>query len=257
MHFMELKRFIIDDAVDFSHLFYLRGLRARAMHSDGLDESLKKWMDGTAVKPLAEVVIHLIDTAPGVAGICEFYPGVGLTIEYMKLLLARRQTSGEVARPYYTAIGPENARNKFEVLHADDMISTTYHAADRGIFASRNHAEVAWIYNHNQTIRDDCEPVVALDDFLQIVSGPAVICIRVSDTRGDHVHTSVKGREILLPAKERVITHCRTSERRWHFCYMNRFDADFFLPDPDAPTGLLIAYTGSDAEPLKGYRSIE
>ena len=50
IHFMELKKFIIDDATDYSHLFYLRGLRKQNSNHEALDEDLKRWMEGTAVE---------------------------------------------------------------------------------------------------------------------------------------------------------------------------------------------------------------
>ena len=69
MHFMELKRFIIDDAVDFSHLFYLRGQRLRASGNDGADDTLSQWMQGTAVKPVCEALVHVLAAMPSGAGV--------------------------------------------------------------------------------------------------------------------------------------------------------------------------------------------
>lgn len=252
MHFMELKRFIIDDAVDFSHLFYLRGQRLRASGNDGVDSTLAQWMQGTAVKPVCEALVHLLSGLPRDVSVTEFYPGVGLILEYAKLLL-HRQGRGDF--PSYLGCGPDSARNKFLVLHERETPALAYRSDGDARAALAEPGQRVTLYNHEQSIRLDAEPRLALADFIDAVSGPAVIAVRATTDPRDQWHTTVKGRVLQLPALNGLLEHCRR-RGRWNYRFIPGHDAGFLLPDSGAANGLLIAYTADTRSPLEGYEPI-
>jgi hypothetical protein len=252
IHFMELKRFIIDDAVDFSHLFYLRGQRLRASGKGEVDDSLAQWMQGTAVKPVGEALVHVLAGLPQDVPVTEFYPGVGLILEYAKLLL-RRQGRGNL--PPYLGCRPEAARNKFLVLHERETSALAYRSdADARAVLAEPGPHVA-LYNHEQTIRLDAEPRLAVADFIDAVNGSAVISVRTTTDPQDQWHTTVKGRVLQLPALQGLLERCG-GRGRWNYRFIRDHDAGFLLPDSGAANGLLIAYTADARPPLEGYEPI-
>jgi hypothetical protein len=244
LHFMELKRFIIDDAVDFSHLFFLRGLRLMPRAAAETDESFLRWMNATAVKPVAEALAHLLDERPGAPAL-EFYPGVGLVFEYLKLLRAR--DGG--CLPAYTGCGPAIMGRKFVALHDRDVGAPQYHdeAGPTPV------AEGLAFYNHEQSIRLDEEPRIALGDFICAIRGPALIAARVTVAERPQPHTTVKGRRLELPsltATLQALSPLGCSHR-----FVAGHDAGFLLPDGGAETGLLIACIGSARPAPVGFKA--
>ena len=245
MHFMALRRFIIDDAVDFSHLFFLRGLRLMPRSVPETDESFARWMNATAVKPVAEALAHLLEERAG-SPVVEFYPGVGLVFEYLKLVRARAGAEP----PVYYGCGPAAMGRKFVALHERDVRAPSFREeGDPGALGAA--ARALAFYNHEQSIRLDEEPRISLADFLSAVREPALLAVRVTAAERAQWHTTVKGRRLELPSLGATLDLCRP-----HGCcyrFIAGHDAGFILPDGGAATGLLIAYIGSRRPPLASF----
>lgn len=251
LHFMELKRFIIDDAIDYSHLFYLRALRARLGDDAYLDDALRKWMDGTAVQAVAEAVEHAAAGLGDGFVLGEFSPGVGLTGEYVKLLVERRAAAGSlissVAR--YEGYGAPAGRNRFEVLHTDAGSSVAYFDEREAIGAEAARARHVLVLNLNQSLRMDVASTCSLEEFLRLRAGAKVISMRVSTGPVAVDHTTVKGRLVTLPAMQSVVDLLRATGLAWHTRFVRGVDEGFLIPDGGDPCGLLIAYLASSAQP--------
>jgi hypothetical protein len=254
LHFMELKNFIIEDATDYSHLFYLRGLRSRHSGRGPIDEELKRWMEGTAVKPLGEVVSHVLASVNSPhRSIVEYYPGVGLTVEYVKLIFQENQATSEEPLGVimsYEGRGPANLKNQFLVLQADQDIDVQYSS---DLQSALSGTDVVTVINLNQSIRYDADSQFSLESFLESGGGPKVLALRVTSGDESVWHMTVKGRPIKLPALGEVFDVCKQFGSHWNFRFIERFDGGFFLPMSGAPTGLLLAYDARRDWPLKGY----
>jgi hypothetical protein len=247
LHFMELKRFIIDDAVDFSHLFFLRGLRLMPRAAAETDESFQRWMSATAVKPAAEALAYLLEERQG-APVLEFYPGVGLVFEYLKLLRARAGV-----RPLaYSGCGPAAAGRKFVALHDRDG-GTPQYRGETDPHALAVLEGVIGFYNHEQSIRLDDEPRITLAGFIGATRGPALVAARVTAAHRSQWHTTVKGRRLELPSLAATLEQCRPLGCYYRF--VPGHDAGFLLPDGGDETGLLIACIGSHRPPLAGFKA--
>ena len=252
LHFMELKRFIIDDSIDYSHLFYLRALRARLGDDAAYpDDALRKWMDGTAVQAVAEAVEHAAMGLGEGFVVGEFSPGVGLTGEYVKLLLERSAAAGNaissVAR--YEGYGALAGRNRFEVLHKDAGSSAAYFDERDAISVDTDRSRHVLVLNHNQSLRMDVASTFSLEDFLRLRAGAKVISMRVSTGAVSVDHTTVKGRIVTLPSMQSLLDMLRATGLAWHTRFMRGFDEGFLIPDGGAPCGLLIAYLASSPLP--------
>jgi hypothetical protein len=259
LHFMELKDFAIDDALDYSQLFFLRALRTRPGDEALRDEQLARWMDDTAVKLVGDVADQLLQSlaldpqTPTTVG--EFYPGIGATFEYLKLLLEDR--SGEAPPSFsYLAFGPEALRLKFEVLHADELFAARYYS-DTGPEAARLKAEERrpdlTIFNHNQSVRHRAEPGVSLDEFIPRAAGPTLLAARATNADVDELQTTVKGRAVTVPSLKQLGKLCRQTGMSWAFRFIPGFDKDFFLPNGDSRLGLLLAYGAGRPFLLPGF----
>jgi hypothetical protein len=251
LHFMELKRFIIDDAIDYSHLFYLRALRARLEDSAYIDDALRKWMDGTAVQPIAEAVAHAAAGLGGAFVIGEFSPGVGLTGEYVKLLVERGTASGQVVSTVgrYEGYGAPAGRNRFEVLHKDAGCAAAYFDERDVINDNADRSRHVLIFNENQSLRMDVPASCTLRDFLNLRAGAKVVSMRVSAGLVEVEHTTVKGRVVTLPSMQSVLDLLSESGTQWHTRLVRGFDEGFLIPDGGAPSGLLIAYSAPSTQP--------
>lgn len=260
LHFMELKRFVIDDAVDYSHLFYLRGLRARRADGGYLDEALKKWMEGTAVRPLAEAVVHVSGKTRDRLQIGEFFPGVGLTFEYVKLLLESKITDRETAFAHpvvrYEGYGPAAARNQFLVLHQNTGYDIAYMIDTEMLRPASDLSGHVLVLNHNQNVRMDDDHGPNLDDFLRLRSRAKVIAMRVTAAASDEDHTTVKGRLIRLMSMSRFSDTLRETRQKWYCRHIREFDSGFFLPDSGGPTGLAIAYSAADTGSFDKFQAV-
>ena len=99
MHFMPMKEFFVENSLTFCHLFFLRTLRLNQGNASGsgLDNTeLNRWMDGTSVKIIAETAQSILNfkfTLKAKFNILEFYGHIGLTAEYLKLLISQSKFS--------------------------------------------------------------------------------------------------------------------------------------------------------------------
>lgn len=256
LHFMELKSFIIEDATDYSHLFYLRGLRLKSARDGAVDEEMKRWMSGTAVRPIAEVVAHVIKTRGFVqSSLVEYFPGVGLTGEYVKYIIGRERDgsgmSSSVVR--YEGRGPANLKGQFLVLQAEAEMETDY---STDLSAPANARNTVTIINLNHSIKYNEAPQFSLEKFLHSFDGPMVIVLRASSGDRPAEHTTVKGRTMQLPALADVKAMLKVPSRDFQFRFVESFDAGFFLPTDGAPTGLLLAYDAQGGNLLDGFARI-
>jgi hypothetical protein len=259
IHFMELKSFVIDDAVDYSHLFYLRALRQRIAPPEQLDEALQRWMEGTAVKPLAELVLRVLQRT-GARTVEEIYPGVGLTFEYLKLLVGAGDANRVAARLGYTGVGPEGSRQKLVTLHAEDdpparfLTEVAYRAGD---ISRADTSPPLRVFNQNQELRHPSEGAISLAEFMSLAAdGPAVLSLRVTCAAESVARTTVKGRHVMLPALGEVLAACEASGRDWQYRFVKGFDEGFFIPDGTGETGALFAFGRAGNSPEPGFQFI-
>jgi len=259
LHFMELKPFQVDDAIDYSHLFYVRALRARIDESAFLEGALKKWMDGTAVQMVAEAVVHVMSSLGTHVSIAEFSPGVGLTGEYVKLLLesgaAQGVRSSTVER--YVGFGAAAGRDKFEILHKDAGCEAIFCDEATALSVDAKFSNHVMVFNQNQGLRMDDPGICSLTEFLALRAGAKVIALRVTTGEAAAVHTTVKGRIVELPAVAAVTEMLRGTGQAWHTRFVHGFDEGFLIPDGGKPCGLLIGYLGStESAPLGKFMPV-
>jgi hypothetical protein len=97
---------------------------------------------------------------------------------------------------------------------------------------------------------------VSLADFFSATRRSRLLVICVSMTEEDQVRTTVKGREVRLPALWRILEECRRTAAVWHYRAIADFDAGFFLPVGEAPVGLLLAYSAAQPPRLVGFEEL-
>jgi hypothetical protein len=265
LHFMELQPFIVDNALDCTHLFSLRALRARRWGTGSHDDSLVRFLERTAIKPVAELALDLLQAGNGNGGkmvVAECHPGLGLTFEYLKLLVETAAGAAQVqARKdlLYQACGPEELKLKFEVLHSQDLYPIHYYHDGAGEpqrwLLAANAAQIA-IYNHNQSLVQPEEPALKLADFLEQVQAPALIAVRLAKAEEEQWRTTVRGRSLKLPVLKQVLAQCRKNNPFWHYRVTTDHDSDFFLPCSGGQTELLLAYTLGRPLALPGYQAV-
>lgn len=261
LHYMRLKGFILDDALDYTHLFLLRGLRSRSPGAAAPDEQLNRWMDTTSVKPVAELAAALLAAQPAatpVRRVAEVYPGVGCTFEYLRYLCDRPRADGRITLSY-TGLGPEASRRKYLVLHGQDPETAGYVVEAEGPTWLSHEGALSdlVIYHHNQSVHDAGEPALGVEAFLPHAAAPRLLlAVRVAVGAEDRLRTTVKGCPVTLPAADRVLELCRRARPAWHYCFLPGFDGDFLLPDGPRDAGLMLLYSAPDAPVLPGYKPL-
>lgn len=263
LHYMALKDFHIYESLDISYLFFIRALRSKVAGTGMDDDELERSMEGTAARPVARLARDLLMArdagAAGGFSVVEFYPGIGLVYEYLKVLLAEMPEGSELQ---YHACGPQASKISFEVLHGDDDYDFTYLLDTpenlEKMVQMVDDADLV-IYNHNQTIYGQAEPAVTPENFLAAVQAPAVIAVRTSDTNRELHRTTVRGRQVQLPGRDGVLAQCCTIDPYWCYHFIPEFDKDFFLPDEEEPggTGLLLAYSAGKKFELADFKPVE
>ncbi len=188
----------------------------------------------------------------------EFYPGVGLTGEYVKLLLHQEAPVGGAGTKTlgrYQGCGLTTERDKLLVLHADEECTTSYADEADAELLLAEAPDTVMIFNHNQSLRYDQDPAITLERFLSQRRGPAVIAVRATAGEADEEHMTVKGRLVTLPSVRRVMDLCHSSGGIWFSRFLAGFDAGFFLPDGTGPTGLLIGVCGTESG-MAGFEAV-
>lgn len=253
LHYMRLGGFIVEDALDYTHLFLLRGLRDRS-RAVAMDERLERWMATTSVKPVAEAAVELLAAAGGASRmrtVAEVYPGVGCTFEYLKYL-GRNHSAGPLTVSH-CGIGPAAGRRKYEVLHRQEPEPCSYLAETDGLDWLAGASCDLVIYHQNQSVRDAGEPAVGLDAFLEHTASCPRLLLAVRVAASDEqVRLTVKGHAVRVPAIRRVLDQCRRARGGWQTRYFPGFDSAFLIPDGQAETGLLVACAAPEQPSLRG-----
>lgn len=255
MHFMELKSFIIEDAVDYSHLFYLRGLRYKSNNTNAADDELTRWMGATAVKPMAEVVAHLANHCRDRdVRLVEWFPGVGLTGEYARFLLQPRD-GGRAAKSIvsYTGRGPAVLKNQFMVLQTDKEIEVDY--SDNLGVSPADEGSIA-VVNLNHALKYESDPDFDLSAFIATCTAPVIVAMRLDLGSEAAWHTTVKGRRVKLATLSEAKSLLKASGRSFSYRVIEKFDAGFFLPIKGRQTGLVLAYAGGPTQQLEAFEAV-
>jgi len=245
IHFMELKDFILNDSLDFSHLFYVRSLRVKTIESDMKDAGLMNWIEGCAFRFIAETLYdlweHKLFDNPQVH-ITEISPGSGMTFEYLKYLRESKSNSFDM---HYKAWGPEKYQLKFDVLHVRDDYAFDYVAVEHIKPLSKEVTQDTdiLIVNHDQWLQSDEGGECDVLNCLQEVEKPTLMAVRVTIAEESEVATTVRGKEVILPSLPRVLELCGQKDSDSCYRYFSHFDKNFFLPSGGSEIGLLLLYT--------------
>lgn len=258
---MKLQEFHVVDGPPLTHLFFLRALRLRLDNTMPIDGQLNDWLEGTGVTEAARLsstyLKKLIEKGKKTITVSEVYPGVGVTFEYLKYVMT--ESSRDIASPpnlSFHAIGQETNKVRFEVLHADGDFPVTYHVesdfADPKVSAALRESDLV-ILNHNQALYDAESPLFSVYDILKNVESPMAVCLRVSTTAEHRDRMTVRGQTVTLPVEEEVLNFFRNHGSNWFFQLMPGFDSEYFLPEGEDTSGLLLAYNFDLSSPIKGF----
>ena len=250
LHFMPLQDFHLEDALELSLLIALRSERTGlTWRLGGLQ--LSRWMDVILVERIATLARTILG-AKGhenwIPNLLEHHAGMGVTFETLQWLLAR---DGEDARITYTAVGPELARRRFELLHQGEE-GVSYQSPKQ---VTAVHADLT-IVNHLNAARRGEER----QDIETVVNGstlPMILALRVCEGDSAALRTTVSGNRVMLPALERVKRLLRTANHKWRYYYLSGHDAAYFLPEPGPEVGVLLTYATDGPVNVPRFRLIE
>lgn len=239
-HFMELKDFMVEDGPEYAYLFSIRALRAGGGRLPALAETLTYWTENTPAPTLADTVTRIVGgchEAP--ITIVEYYPGIGVTFEYLKHLVETTGAGGK--RFEYVGCGSERMRPKFTTLHTDQYPAA--YVTDAALPPRPADGASCVVYNLAEAVREGYSPRVSLDAALTALSPDSsfVLCARVVSGPGAQRATTVRGFELNLPSVNDLVSVCESFAGSWTYRYLDEFDPRFFLPGLSGRAGLLLA----------------
>lgn len=234
LHYMPLHDYHLEEGLNVAITVSMRSARLAGGKPTFGSMELSRWIDVTQVETLATISAALIVDTPirAPATIVEYDAGIGVLFECLKLALTRRQADASFQ---YIGIGPDRLGRKFLMLHDSDWPKPTYlpeAGSDRGDLV---------ILNHASGIREPDGPVVVPEEVIPHLTGPALMALRVTEAAVPEERTTVTGRQVRLPSLVEIAAACARGGD-WHYRYLANHDAAYFLPQPGARTGLLLAY---------------
>jgi hypothetical protein len=254
MHFMPLQDFTLVDFLEQSRLFGLRAMRKGLSGKTGLVDSLARLTENEVFACLAETTLRLFQLPSRERGatprVVEYSPSVGPVFEYFKLMAETLRSAGGTdafVRVNWTGIGPQAFRMKFEILHADEESQATYYSDNGATVADWTRlcqeADVA-VFNHYQAVREIDPVALPLKECLLATNLAQVFAAYVVQGTSPSWRTTVKGKDVLLPAREDLETMLVANDPTWRFFWCPGYDEKFFLPEDGPRTGLLFGCTG-------------
>lgn len=243
LHFMPLQDFFVEDSLAFSHLFFLRTMRRHRSVSEGSgldDPEFDRWMAGTVVKHIAETAATILGVgaqrlSPHQFKIIEFYGYVGLTFEYLKLLIESSQSPDDLLSGL--VCGPIGARLKFDVLQSEDRHPSHYLADGKDVeelLTSGGSGADLVIYNHYEAVHRGWFVSHSLSNIIQRISCPIVAAVRVALDGKETTRYSIRGQRVVLETVTALKTYLHSVPGNWMYRLLPGIDDGFFLP-PDSP----------------------
>ena len=239
VHFMPLKDFFVEDSLAFSHLFFLRTMRSHqsVAESSGLDDpEFDRWMAGTVVKHISETAAAVLGVgdpriSPHQFKVVEFYGYVGLTFEYLKLLIESSKSPDDLLSGL--ACGPIEARLKFDVLQSEDRHLSHYlpdgKEVEELLLSGGGGADLV-IYNHDEAVHRGWAISHSLSDVVQRVTCPIVAAVRVALDGEETTRFSIRGQRVILETESALKASLHKAPGNWIFRLLPGVDDGFFLP---------------------------
>jgi hypothetical protein len=248
LHYMPLKSFHLDDALNLALLMSMRTRRLSGSDKMVGDLDLARWMDRMAIDAIGTLAVALlrVGRADGRWSVVELAPGHGLLFESLKLAAAAEGTALD-----YTAVGPPAVQRPFDLLHGQDRPAYRFVADPRSAPSEPD----LLIFNHNMAVRQP----LAETAIEPLIDGPGrqkLLALRVTAGEEDRERTTVTGRRVVLPALDRVLTLLQASDHYWSYRFNERLDDDFFLPEGGPPTGLLLASMACEEFDHPGFAAV-
>lgn len=251
LNFMPLQPFHLDVAQDASLIMALRSLRETGSRTLVDQLRIGQWMDRLALRELAAAIEAVArSTGPTPLPVTEVGVGSGALFEYLK-------SSSDTELFTYTAVGPTEEADRFEMLHGADAQAFDYVDS----LPTPLTGSGLLVLNQNQAVRYGHGCGLDWLGLALAADGPTIIALRVSLAEPESCLT-VNGHSVTLGSAEQVRRNLQDHHRDWLIRLESGFDAGFFLPNrPTKPdegsavpeTALLLAVAGAAPEALPGY----
>jgi hypothetical protein len=245
LNFTPLKEFHLDVAQDAALIIAMRTVRETGKLTLLNHLPIQEWMVRVAI---GHIMTMLKAVSPHVINMVEVGAGIGSVFEYLK------SVEQELKLHNYTAIGPEDERIRFAMMHDSGGHMYSYSPTlDLPLAPS-----TAVLINHNQAIRLGHQPSV---DWLSLTSnhpGPVVAALRVSIS-GPSERITVNGHRVKLPSLAETRASL-SSQGCWYGNLIKGFDEGLFLPNEkpsseegrqQPTTALMLAMTAGHESALQ------
>lgn len=268
-HFMPLKTKLIEDSIDYTHLFYLRTMQDEELHRGLIDdEAMKKWMEASAVSKIANAAFSVLDRRKMLCEkeikIVEIFPGVGVTIEYLDLLIKQKNQDEDIDYDInikHIAVGPEAYELKYNVLHENRALKSKYYRAEDWKSKAKAVADDIencglLIINHNQEFLQRESTSLDYMDIVEKYDVPTILACRVTENTTEEIRTTIKGKDVTLRPLASLLNRLREMDNNWLYSYYSKFDSEFMLPSSEYNNGLFLGATAKTKISLEGFQEL-
>lgn len=251
VHFMPLKEFHLDVALDASVIVALRTRRKTGV-SELLDMiDIGNWMNRLAIDDLVRAVSPVLSLAPG-RTVYEIGSVAGTLFEALK---ATRPEGLDVER--YYGCGPKFAAHRFQVFHETDECECGWVDSDTVTERLAADPDAVLIVNHNQAIRHGHCAELDLLELVRRHQGPTVMALRMTPGDKGGQRVTVNGHVVTVPAQTEVLSSLTATGRNWGVRITHSFDPGLFIPDEYAPSGLILAVAAENLPVPTGFRRLD
>lgn len=249
-HFMPLKDFHLDVALDASVIVALRTLRSTGSRELVNVMDISEWISKLAIEQLTSTIKYVFSSGFN-GNVYEVGSVSGALFESLKVEGVLNQ-----GKMYYGCGHPTGAHRFMEFHKSDSHKCGWIDEVDVKERISEDPNSLL-ILNHNQAIRHGHCQAIDIFDLAINHKGPVIFALRWDDSEVSGQRVTVNGHVAHIPNKAEILSRLALGGKSWRVLNSRNFDTDFFIPDGREKAQLLIGVGAEGVDLPSKYHQLD